>query len=330
MNGPKTTKLAKSVATPKSNNEPTDREPAVLHEQGGNRPNSGPARRSFAVIDDNWARRDRNRGRLKDALLTDQEILEMARTQPTTPEAVAESKYEPTDYERAVLAKQVQRLKDQVRAPRMKFVADQHGERLEYDHPDQDIAFVLLKEAFGTADDQFARGLLDYLCAALPIDENSLLEFPRADDLNRAISLVAAGKAVDDIHAQIFADLAVCRITLERLLHNVRGPMRFCLSEELTFALQYFQYNPRDQIDREVKIDNQPVLEFSAWAEFAGLFARTRAAYLEHEHAKTELKGLMPEDAKEAIGHGVRAKRSKSGAVSFDLLVQESSHAAVE
>ena len=68
----------------------------------------------------------------------------------------------------------------------------------------------------------------------------------------------------------------------------------------------------------------------NAWVEFAGIFARTREAYLEHEHAKTELKGLMPEDAKEAIGHGVRAKRSKSGAVSFDLLVQESSHAAIE
>ena len=49
------------------------------------------------------------------------------------------------------------------------------------------------------------------------------------------------------------------------------------------------------------------------------IFGRTRAAYLEHEQAKTELKSLMPEDAKEAIGHGVRAKRSKSGAVSFDL-----------
>ena len=60
-----------------------------------------------------------------------------------------------------------------------------------------------------------------------------------------------------------------------------------------------------------------------------GLFARTRSAYLEHERAKAELKGLMPEDAKEAIGHGVRAKRSKSGAVSFDLLAQdrEGSHA---
>ncbi len=31
----------------------------------------------------------------------------------------------------------------------------------------------------------------------------------------------------------------------------------------------------------------------------------------------------MPEDAKEAIGHGVRAKRSKSGAISFDLLELE-------
>jgi predicted phage-related endonuclease len=66
----------------------------------------------------------------------------------------------------------------------------------------------------------------------------------------------------------------------------------------------------------------------NAWAEFAGIFARTRAAHLEHEQARAELKSLMPEDAKEAIGHGVRAKRSKSGAVSFDLLVQEGSHAA--
>jgi hypothetical protein len=37
----------------------------------------------------------------------------------------------------------------------------------------------------------------------------------------------------------------------------------------------------------------------------------------------------MPEDAKEATGHGVRAKRSKSGPVSFDLLATEDNHAAV-
>jgi putative phage-type endonuclease len=58
----------------------------------------------------------------------------------------------------------------------------------------------------------------------------------------------------------------------------------------------------------------------NAWAEFSGMFRRTQQAYLEHEKAKAELKGLVPEDAKEAIGHGIRAKRSKSGAVSFDVM----------
>jgi hypothetical protein len=68
----------------------------------------------------------------------------------------------------------------------------------------------------------------------------------------------------------------------------------------------------------------------NAWAEFSGVFQRTREAHLEHENAKTELKGLMPEDAREAIGHGIRAKRSKSGAVSFDVLRIEGSHAPLQ
>jgi hypothetical protein len=61
----------------------------------------------------------------------------------------------------------------------------------------------------------------------------------------------------------------------------------------------------------------------NAWAEFSSVFRRTHEAHLEHEKAKAELKGLMPQDAKEAVGHGIRAKRSKSGAVSFDLLIME-------
>jgi predicted phage-related endonuclease len=68
----------------------------------------------------------------------------------------------------------------------------------------------------------------------------------------------------------------------------------------------------------------------NAWAEFSDVFRRTREAHLEHENAKTELKALMPEDAKEAIGHGIRAKRSKSGAVSFDVLSMEGSHAPLQ
>jgi len=68
----------------------------------------------------------------------------------------------------------------------------------------------------------------------------------------------------------------------------------------------------------------------NAWAEFSDVFRRTREAYLVHENAKAELKALMPEDAKEAIGHGIRAKRSKSGAVSFDVAsMEDASHASL-
>src|ERR1700738_674923 len=68
----------------------------------------------------------------------------------------------------------------------------------------------------------------------------------------------------------------------------------------------------------------------NSWAEFAALFRNTRAAFLDHERAKSELKGLIPEDAREAIGHGVRAKRSKSGAISFDVLDTEAARASIQ
>jgi len=61
----------------------------------------------------------------------------------------------------------------------------------------------------------------------------------------------------------------------------------------------------------------------NAWAEFAALFRATRAPAAAHETAKAELKRLMPDDAKEAFGHGLRAKRAKSGAVSFEMLSWE-------
>src|SRR5262249_36179749 len=84
---------------------------------------------------------------------------------------------------------------------------------------------------------------------------------------------------------------------------------------------------PKPRIEAIRIVDMTPS---NAWAEFAATFTRTRQAQAEHEQARTELKALMPEDAKEAIGHGLRAKRSKSGAVSFDLITTapEANHAA--
>jgi predicted phage-related endonuclease len=83
---------------------------------------------------------------------------------------------------------------------------------------------------------------------------------------------------------------------------------------------------PRPRVEAVRIVD---MTSSNSWAEIAAVFMRTRSAHLEHEAAKTQLKGLVPEDAQQAFGHhGIRAKRSKSGAISFDLLALEGDHAA--
>ncbi len=89
----------------------------------------------------------------------------------------------------------------------------------------------------------------------------------------------------------------------------------------------YLAETPRPRIEAVRIVD---MTGSNAWAEFATLFRQTRTAFVQHESARAELKGLMPEDAKEATGHGIRAKRSKSGAISFDLLELEAGHAALQ
>jgi hypothetical protein len=84
---------------------------------------------------------------------------------------------------------------------------------------------------------------------------------------------------------------------------------------------------PRPRIEAVRSVD---MVSSNAWAEFAALFCSTRSAFLDHERARNELKALMPEDAKEAFGHGVRAKRSKVGAVSFEVIGAEVSDAPVK
>jgi predicted phage-related endonuclease len=83
---------------------------------------------------------------------------------------------------------------------------------------------------------------------------------------------------------------------------------------------------PRPRIEAVRTVD---MSGSNAWAELANLYRLTRSAALDHDRAKTELKALVPEDAKEAAGHGVRAKRSKSGAISFEVQDVEAGHAAL-
>jgi predicted phage-related endonuclease len=84
---------------------------------------------------------------------------------------------------------------------------------------------------------------------------------------------------------------------------------------------------PRPRVEAVRAVD---MSTSNTWAELASLYRLTRPAALDHDRAKTELKALVPEDAKEASGHGVRAKKSKSGAISFELLAEATGHAAIQ
>lgn len=84
---------------------------------------------------------------------------------------------------------------------------------------------------------------------------------------------------------------------------------------------------PRPRVEAIKVVD---MAASNSWADLAATYLRTRAAHGDHELAKAELKKLVPEDAKEAIGHGIKANRSKSGAISFDALSAEVTHAPVQ
>ncbi|WP_371260026.1 YqaJ viral recombinase family protein [Bradyrhizobium sp. WSM1417] len=84
---------------------------------------------------------------------------------------------------------------------------------------------------------------------------------------------------------------------------------------------------PRPRLEAVKVVD---MSSSNAWGEFAATYLRSKDAHGEHELSKAELKKLVPDDAKEASGHGIKAKRSKSGAISFDALALEASDASIQ
>ena len=84
---------------------------------------------------------------------------------------------------------------------------------------------------------------------------------------------------------------------------------------------------PRPRLEAVKVVD---MASSNMWAEFAATYLRTKDAHGEHELAKAGLKKLVPDDAREASGHGIKARRSKSGAISFDALSAETSNASIQ
>jgi hypothetical protein len=63
--------------------------------------------------------------------------------------------------------------------------------------------------------------------------------------------------------------------------------------------------------------------ESNSWAEHAGTFLATAEAAKQFEHAKDELKALMPTDARRAHGHGVEIKRATNARLTVSAIPAE-------
>jgi len=210
-------------------------------------------------------------------------------TERTKPDSIAESKYKPTDRERAVLAKQAQRLKAQAAAPRVLIVSDYRGTRIEYDYPDQVTASALLKEeAFGTADDDFAEAMLEHLCGLVPIEDMSASGSWNEKELNFLVSVLKAGKPVDEFHAMLLAQAGACYVRAMRLLHIFSEPMKYDMPDELKLAIQYTKYDVKKLPKRRIEIENQSMLEFSERAA-----TRLMRTYVELLEAATRYRAAV-------------------------------------
>jgi hypothetical protein len=84
---------------------------------------------------------------------------------------------------------------------------------------------------------------------------------------------------------------------------------------------------PRPRLEAVKVVD---MSSSNLWAELAATYLQTRLTHQDHETAKAELKKLVPEDARVAVGHGIRAKRTKAGAISFEPVQTESAIAPLE
>ena len=83
---------------------------------------------------------------------------------------------------------------------------------------------------------------------------------------------------------------------------------------------------PRPRIEAVRIVD---MSSSNAWAEFAAIFSRTRAAHLEHEQAKAELRSLVPDAPSKrsamASGPSVRNQEPLVSTLRWRVVMQRSS-----
>jgi hypothetical protein len=124
----------------------------------------------------------------------------------------AKPKYEPTATERSALGKYDSRKATQT-APRLKVLKSGEKVTISPDHPDQPVGWSLLMEALGTADVDFAKGLIQQLAGA-GLKDGQIDNDGQIDEagVNFLLSVVKDAKPKDHLEAMLVAQMAVVHV----------------------------------------------------------------------------------------------------------------------
>jgi hypothetical protein len=124
--------------------------------------------------------------------------------------------YRATEPERAALSKQIERLNAEPPAPRMKIVGDGNGRTISPDHPNETVAGGLLMEALGTANAEFANGLLSQLTRS---QSGAISE----GELNFMLAVIAGIKPNDQLEAMLGAQMAAVHMAMMKFSRKLDG-----------------------------------------------------------------------------------------------------------
>jgi hypothetical protein len=120
--------------------------------------------------------------------------------------------YQPTEREQTVLRKHAKRLAAAAPAPRFK--VDGESKTIALDHPDEFVGGTLLAEALGTADVDFANGIINQLDRVCGRDFNNI---------NFLLAVIKGMKPTDQTETMLVAQMGVIHMATMRFARQLQN-----------------------------------------------------------------------------------------------------------
>jgi hypothetical protein len=166
------------------------------------------------------------------------------KTERTNPDAIAESKNKPTGREGATLKKEGQLLNDQ---PAARGIIVEDKEWIAFEH-----GVAALKNALGTDDDDFCKGILRQLERLTPYGD-----WGDQTDFSFVLSVLKDAKPIDKLHAMLAMKMAICHLCVMKQAQVLLKPIRFELPANLRIALSNARWDPARLDPQKIKVDDQ-------------------------------------------------------------------------